>query len=116
MAKNVINEKGFKIVALTPGECRTVGFGFQYVNYGKMCHELVCDNCNEELSKHDEVYYVSVLHRVFCKECLTDWYDNATYYSEDKDYEDKKYSNILHSIEHYNLSLSNINFKDICNG
>lgn len=113
MAKNVINEKGFKIIALTTEECKDVGFGFQYVDKRKnaisYCWDLVCDNCNGLLNHEKEVYYIPVLNRVFCKECLTEWYEEATYYPEDKYYETWKYDAISGSIQ----INGDINIKDL---
>ena len=113
MAKNVINEKGFKIIALTSEECKDIGFGFQYVDKRKnangYCWDLVCDNCNKLLNEEKEVYYISVLNRVFCKECLKDWYESATYYPEDKYYEIPKYNAICSSIQ----INGDINIKDL---
>ena len=103
MAKNVINEKGFKIIGLTTEECEELGFGFQYVDKHKdadnYCWDLVCDNCNKLLNEEKEVYYIPVLNRVFCKECLINWYKTATYYPEDKHYEIRKHNAISDSIQ-----------------
>ena len=113
MAKNVINEKGFKIIGLSPDECKEIGFGFQYVDKHKdadnYCWDLVCDNCNKLLNDEKEVYYIPVLNRVFCKECLINWYDNATYYPEDKHYEIRKYNAISGSIQ----INGDVNIKDL---
>ena len=109
MAKNVINEKGFKIIAMSPKECEQIDFGVCYLIKGKHCWELICDSCNKLLNEDDEVYYISVLNRVFCKDCLIDWYEKATYYPEDKHYEIRKYDAISGSIQ-INES---INIKDL---
>ena len=95
MAKNVINEKGFKVIALTPNECFQIGFGAYY--------ELICDNCNSIIIDYDEVYYIPVLNRIFCQQCLVDWYDNATYYPEDKRYEDRKYEMLIANLKANNI-------------
>lgn len=107
MAKNVINEKGFKIVSLSPNECKTIGFGFQYVdkhkNSNSYCWDLICDNCNKLITEHEEVYYIPVLNRVFCQQCLINWYDSATYYTEDKRYEDNKYEMLIANLKANNI-------------
>ena len=107
MAKNVINEKGFKIVNLSPDECKSIGFGFQYVdkhkNSNNYCWDLICDNCNKLITEHNEVYYIPVLNRVFCQQCLINWYDNATYYPEDKRYEDRKYEILIDNLKGNNI-------------
>lgn len=102
MAKNVINEKGFKIIGLNPYECFEINFGFET--------ELICDNCNKLLNDEEEVYYIPVLNRVFCKECLKDWYESATYYPEDAYYEALKYDTISNYIK---INNGDINIKDL---
>lgn len=114
MAKNVINEKGFKIIGLTTEECKDVGFGFQYVDKCKdainYSYDLVCDSCNSLLNDDKEVYYIPVLNRVFCKDCLSSWYSVAVYYPEDKHYEDMKYDTISNYIK---INNGDINIKDL---
>lgn len=113
MAKNVINEKGFKILGLTTKECKDVGFGTQYFDEANNPYvyswDLVCDNCNRLLTYEKEVYYIPVLNRVFDKDCLIDWYNNATYYPEDSRYEALKYD----TISNYITNDGNINIKDL---
>lgn len=102
MARNVINEKGFKIIGLSPDECQDVGFGYQYIDNVedyKWCWDLICDNCNKEITDDDEVYYVSVLNRVFDKECLINWYLSAKHYPEDDEYEALKYDTVSNHIK-----------------
>lgn len=90
MAKNVINEKGFKVIALKPKECQQIGFGFQ----DETDFELICDDCNELLNDELYVFYVCVLNRVLCKECFQEWYESTVYYPEDARYENSKYEYI----------------------
>ena len=90
MAKNVVNEKGFKIIALKPDECKQIGFGFQ----DETDFELICDNCNTLINDELYVFYVCVLNRVFCNECFQEWYEDAVYYPEDARYENNKYENV----------------------
>lgn len=114
MARNIINEKGFKIIGLTTGECKSIGFGFQYVDKRKdainYCWDLVCDNCNKLLNNEKEVYYIPVLNRVFDKSCLINWYETATYYPEDARYEALKYDTISNYIK---VNDGDINIKDL---
>lgn len=117
MAKNVTNDKGFKVIALTPNECKDVGFGVHYVHGGINIYELICDNCNKLLNDEDEVYYIPILNRVFCKEGLIDWYNTAIYYPEDKHYENNKYNAILEVMDNTGVRINeDINIKDICHG
>ena len=90
MAKNVINEKGFKVIALKPEECKQIGFGFQ----DETDFELICDYCNELINDELYVFYVCVLNRVLCKKCFQEWYESAVYYPEDSRYENSKYEYI----------------------
>lgn len=109
MAKNVINEKGFKIIALSPDEYQEVGFGYQYIDNikdYKWCWDLICDNCNKEITDEKEVYYVPVLNRVFDKDCLINWYLTAKYYSEDSEYETSKYNDINNRIKIINDTIN----------
>ena len=106
MAKNVVNEKGFKILAMKPEECKQVGFGFQ----DETDFELICDNCNELINNELYVFYVCVLNRVFCKECFQNWYEDAVRYPEDIRYEDNKYESIKSLIESRGLSFG---FKNV---
>lgn len=106
MAKNVTNEKGFKVIALKPKECQQIGFGFQ----DETDFELVCDNCNELINDELYVFYVCVLNRVFCKQCFQNWYEDAVRYPEDIQYEDNKYELIKSLIENRGLSFG---FKNI---
>lgn len=90
MAKNVINEKGFKVIALKPDECKQIGFGFQ----DETDFELICDDCNELINDELYVFYVCVLNGVLCKKCFQEWYESAVYYPEDARYENDKYEYI----------------------
>lgn len=112
MARNVITKKGFKIIGLTTEECKDIGLGFQYFDEKaqKYCCDLVCDDCNKLLNKEKEVYYIPVLNRLFCKDCLKDWYGTAKYYPEDKRYEALKYDTISNYIK---INNGDINIKDL---
>lgn len=113
MAKNVINEKGFKVIALTPKECGLIGFGIIY----DLFYELICDSCNELLNEHKEVYYIPVLNRVFCKDCFVKWYESAKVYPENKRYETQYYDYVVSNITNKGCEFTeDINFNDICNG
>ncbi len=103
MAKNVINEKGFKIIALSPNECDEIGFGVYFVKNGNHYWELVCDNCNKLLNKEEEVYYILALNRIFDKECLKDWYASATYHQEDAYYEAIKHEMLIANLKANNI-------------
>lgn len=107
MAKNVINEKGFKVIALKPDECKQIGFGFQ----DETDFELICDDCNELINDELYVFYVCVLNGVLCKSCFQEWYETAVYYPEDVRYENDKYEYIKSLIE--SNSFKNIDYNII---
>ncbi len=82
MARVVNNDKGFKVIALSPVEARSLGWG---------CAEgLICMECNNTIQK--EAYYVAVLNDVMDKECYEEWLKRAKYYSDDKPFEDMNFS------------------------
>lgn len=103
MAKIVLNEKGFKILALTSKECEILNFGTKFRNY----HEIICDDCNDLITDHDEVYYIPVLNRIFCEKCLIAWYNTATVYSEDKSYEENHYKYVVATLEANDCKVEN---------
>lgn len=114
MAKNVTNEKGFKIIALKPDECKQIGFGFNQDYFDGIgdeeVYELLCDDCNKLINNELYVFYVCVLNRIFCKECFQNWYEDAVRYPEDARYENNKYESIKALIESRGLSFG---FKNI---
>ena len=94
MAKNVINEKGFKVIKLNPNEAKAIGFGIQdEINF-----ELICDNCNELMLSQD-CYYVAVLNKALCSECFEEWYEDAERYPEDIRWETHKYNDTVRKLE-----------------
>lgn len=107
MAKNVINEKGFKIIQFSPTECRQLGFGFQDAN----CFELICDNCNELLNNENDIYYVAVLNRALCSKCFEDWYECSQRYKEDTRWETHKYNDIIRRCEVSCIIVEDSNYK-----
>lgn len=94
MAKNVINEKGFKVIKLNPVECQMIGFGFQ----DETDFELICDNCNA-LMHEVNCYYVACLNRALCEECFDEWYYSAERYPEDIRWETHKYNDTIRKLE-----------------
>lgn len=86
MATRVNNNKKFLIIKLTPEEALNKCY------FGYSC-ELICDDCNKDITNDKFVYYVPVLNRCLCEKCYDDWYSHATRYEEDIDYE----------IDYYNM-------------
>lgn len=84
MAKRIENSKGFLIIEMTPEEAIAIcKFGY----FG----ELICDDCNKSIKNEENVYYIPVLNRVFCKQCYEDWLNSATRYDEDINYENEHF-------------------------
>lgn len=94
MAKRIINEKGFKVIKLTPVEAQAIGFGFQ----DETDFELICDTCNELMITQD-CYYVACLNSALCSECFEEWYDDAIRYPEDIRWETHKYNDTVRRLE-----------------
>lgn len=83
MAKKYENSKDIAIIELTFDEADKIGFG------------PICDNCNDILMlSRENVYYIPVLNRLFCKDCLEEWLNRNTTkrYEEDNHYEKVHYN------------------------
>ena len=94
MARKYENSKNFAIIELTFNEADNVGFG------------PICDNCNDILMlSHENVYYISVLNRLFCKNCLEEWI-NSPYTRRHE--EDNHYEKV-----HYNYYAEKLNLETI---
>ena len=79
MAEIINNKQGFLIIKMNKEDLRTVGFGY------------ICDNCGNSLITHNEIYYVAVLNRAFCKKCYERWISHAHRYIEDIPYEERNF-------------------------
>ena len=91
MATKFENSKGFLIIEMTPEEAiNKCNFG--YIDKKKHEAFLVCDDCNDVIHFHNNVYYVAVLNRVLCKNCCDRFVNNFKRYEEDKAYEVKHYN------------------------
>lgn len=89
MAKQIIGKNGHLCIEMTIDETfHKCGFGIPSLKVA------MCDNCNNQLFNDDGelVYYIAVLHMLFCKDCFDDYIENAPYYEEDKEYELNKYN------------------------
>lgn len=81
MAKKYKNSKGFLIIQMSLMEA------FTTCEFGD-----ICDNCNDVINVNEECYYVAVLNRLFCKNCLLNFVNNTTRHKEDINYEKKHYN------------------------
>lgn len=80
MAKIVENDKGFKVICINNAEAAKLGFGI-------IPGACICMDCNNLI--FDEIYYIAALNDVMCKECYKEWYDSATHYEDDVEYENR---------------------------
>ena len=113
MAKDYKNDKDFKIIELNYYEAINIlNFGINYDNE----HIIVCDNCNSEIKSTDKLYYVAVLNRALCKDCLDDFIDNYNKHKEDESYENRHYNyyvNILKKESLFNNEVEEITDNDL---
>jgi hypothetical protein len=94
MARKYENSKDIAVIEMTLDEAINVGFG------------PICDNCNDIFMNDNEPrYYIPVLNKLFCKECLEEWLNRNTTrrYSEDNHYEKV----------HYNYYAEKLNLKTL---
>lgn len=83
MAHKCENSKNIAVIELTFDEADKVGFG------------LICDNCNDiVMLSHENVYYIPVLNRLFCKDCFKEWINSSytKHHTEDNHYEKVHYN------------------------
>ena len=77
MAKSIKNKKGFKVIKLAKVEVIDL--------WGKYGGVGICDRCNDIDQKGG--YYVACLNQYLCAKCYKDFIKNATYYEEDRYFE-----------------------------
>ena len=101
MAKKYDNDKGFLIIEMSYDEATVLcNFGCQT---SEDTYFVACDNCNNRITKEDNIYYFAALNRAFCKECTDDIIDNQERYDEDIDYEKR----------HYNYYAKKLNLEEV---
>lgn len=72
MAQKYENKKGHLIIKMSVKEAKEkCHFGFAPF--------IVCDNCNSELSNHENVYYFASLNQLFCSDCMKIWSRHVRY-------------------------------------
>ena len=84
MAKQIITDKGFKVIELTPEDIINLRFG------------NICTQCNKEIKSNS--YYIAVLNDIMDKDCYEAFINRAIYYPEDSRIEERNfkfYSNLL---------------------
>lgn len=90
MAELVKNDKGFKVVKLSKEEASQLGWGIDPHGH------CLCMRCNKVIE--GDIYYPVVLNDTMDKECYEKWYNSATYYEDDRDYENKMFNVIMNSL------------------
>lgn len=86
MAKDLVNDKGFKIIELNNNDIIYL--------HSKIGSLGICDYCNNPLidGKLDcKSYYIAVLNSIFCPKCFSGWLKRANKYKEDEPIENKSY-------------------------
>ena len=88
MAKKYNNDKDFLIIEMNYIEAINCNFG---IKLSLNEHLIICDTCNNEINKEDNIYYVAVLNKVLCSDCCEDFIKGYDKCSEDEIYEKKHY-------------------------
>ena len=94
------------------GEVQSVGVigdgsfeGFSMISVIPSGEDLCCDDCNDDIEASETCYYIAVLNQVFCKECFEHWHSTATFYPEDRAYEQRHFDNIKKVFKEKGLTL-----------
>ena len=91
MAKSIVTQKGFRVIAMTPEEAiNKCKFGVYESKYSRII--LIDDYTNEMLNDESYVYYVAVLNCLFSYKTFRTWLKTATKYAEDDVYEESAYN------------------------
>lgn len=84
------------IANIKVAEQTTKGHKFIKVSLKEMTGPLrglgICDSCCKAMF---EGYLIPVLNSAYCKNCFDEWQERATWYEEDKFYEDMKTAHFL---------------------
>lgn len=68
MAAKFKNNKGFLIIEMTPEEAiNKCAFG--HIDKHQHIDLLVCDDCGDNITYHNKVYYVALINSLLCKDC-----------------------------------------------
>lgn len=78
MAKDLVNDKGFKIIELDTGDIL------------HLCSLGICDFCDNPLMG-GKSYYIAVLNSIYCPECFYSWFKRAHKYKKDEPIENRNY-------------------------
>ena len=101
MATQYKNDKGFLVIEMSYDEATILcNFGCQT---SEDTYFVVCDTCNNRLSKDDKIYYVAVLNRALCSACCEDFIKGYDKHEEDVPYE----------IAHYNYYAKKLNLEEV---
>lgn len=97
MAKIYKNTKEFLIIQINVEEATKLNFGFPITGLTNIC---VCGTCNIEC-KADNIYYVSCLNEIMCKECVDDYIENMNHFIDDDslNYEINHFNDIAYKID-----------------
>lgn len=88
MAQLYKNNKDFLVIEMSHTEATNIcDFGFRDSRFHSI---VICDTCCDVIK--NPVYYVAILNRVLCEDCLNDFIKNYDKPKEDKEYEAKHYN------------------------
>lgn len=99
MAK-YINKNNYLIIKLLPAEATKLNFGLKAEDRYNI---IICDDCNN-ICTSNEIYYVPILNRILCEECL----DDITANMEKVD----DFDSIDYEIKHFNYYAKELNLKE----
>lgn len=99
MAK-YINKNNYLIIKLLPTKATKLNFGVKTDSEYNM---IICDNCNN-ICTGDEIYYVPILNRILCEECLDDIAKNMEKVDD--------FDSIDYEIKHFNYYAKELNLKE----
>lgn len=82
MAEIVNNDKGFKVLKLSPQEALNAGMGIPA--------GCICVHCNNIIANN--IYYIAVLNDCMCENCYNEWFKDSKYYPEDAKIEERNFN------------------------
>lgn len=104
LPNELVNISQFGIASKDPNEFKN-SFRCIMSNNETIYRAFICDDCNDTIT--DLMYYVPVMNRLYCKNCIDDIMRNTPFYMTDAVYELEKY-NMFIDMMNENAYLSSI--------
>lgn len=95
LPEELVNIKSFGITTDNANEFKK-SFKCTYGKDKVVYRAFICDSCNEIIT--DFMYYVPVMNRLYCKECIDEVMSRVPFYMTDADYEVVKYNYFIDMI------------------